>query len=361
MLHHALVRLLSKNPYYAHFIMSFKRRITHSTPTAAVALVRGQIELWVNPDWFFKQSHAGQEDVLIHEVMHIMYLHLARGKKFDDARAFNVAADRAINQLIPNIKEHLPDALLPGPTEKLGLAAEAYYQQAQEDLAGHGELGELDDHGQWGEGISEEVLKEIVRQAHSRAARAAGTIPGDAQIALDLIGNSEIAWRRELRAFIANADEYIRVKTRSRRNRRYGLMQPGSKIESVLHLAVAVDTSGSVGDEELKSFFNEINSLVDLGHKVTLIQADADVQVVSTYSKSASVLIQGRGGTCYGPALKRAEAEKADAVVYFGDMDAADNAAKPSIPVLWISSSGRKAPASFGRTIYLQRGRANAT
>ena len=153
---------------------------------------------------------------------------------------------------------------------------------------------------------------------------------------------------------------------RTKRNRRLGTLLPGTKTEPTLKLAVGIDNSGSVSDQELATFFTELDALATQS-KAAILVGLCDTEIHNKYTNSSSdfrsaklvpnfkkMEFEGRGGTFYQPMVDMANSEEVDGLIIFGDMDSADDPTKPKIPVLWVSSrEGTKPPADFGRIIYV--------
>jgi predicted metal-dependent peptidase len=71
--------------------------------------------------------------------------------------------------------------------------------------------------------------------------------------------------------------------------------------------AVAIDTSGSMGEEELKYVFTEIFSILDsLRFELTIIECDCEIQRVYTAKclNDVDTKVKGRGGTSFQPIFK---------------------------------------------------------
>ena len=60
-----------------------------------------------------------------------------------------------------------------------------------------------------------------------------------------------------LKDFIASSSENVLDYTMKRKSKRYDT-RPGTKKDDVLNVAIGIDTSGSIDEEMLKMFFNEL-------------------------------------------------------------------------------------------------------
>ena len=50
-----IIKLLLKEPFYAHFLSGVVRKITNEIPTAAVGIRNGKINLFVNESFFLEE------------------------------------------------------------------------------------------------------------------------------------------------------------------------------------------------------------------------------------------------------------------------------------------------------------------
>jgi predicted metal-dependent peptidase len=357
--------------YYAEMLLLMQRRFGTHVPTAGVNVVKGQVTLHVNPEFFASLSVPLQAAVLKHECLHVLSAHFDR-RGVGNFQAWNIATDAAINEFIPEF--HAPGLELKPVTvaalsTQLGKQldrqrAGEYYLAAMPQNpessgsggeSGTGALAPHDDHDVWNaaDADSEADAAEACKGVAKEALRRAGSAPGQVQGLLDALLSPSVSWRSELRRFVANAAEFTIESSKKRRNRRYGLSYPGAIREPKLHLAVAVDTSGSVSDAALKQFFSEIEE-ISKHATVTVIEADCEIQKVFQYKPGQEIEISGRGGTAYQPAFDHAATLGVDALIYFGDMDASDTPSKPTFPVLWAIVGSQNPPASFGISLRVE-------
>lgn len=429
----AVIRLLHKNRFFANLITMFNRIYVdddHPVKTAAVSIT-DKINLYVyepffqNPykvempteeqlskmkeqlgedydKWYEgmqervkkarkvenptqEQIHLAQEAILIHECMHIMHDHIARGKALDtnigdgmsfNMQALNIAMDCAINQLhginetvdmfggvtLQSFKEMIEDNNVESNQNfeyyfnKMKQNSEKLKQKYGDNLQG---ADNQDDHGQWAEGGDEhnEYQKEVVKNAVRKAAKqtGAGNISGDIQLMIDELLVSKVNWKRELRKFMQGFVKYTKTCSRAKRHRKYGIVFPGKKKKYHAHLAVAVDTSGSMSDEDIKRCFTEIHKIATTTDiQITVIEADSNITQVYPFDPKKEIKILGRGGTAYDPAFRKAEELGVNGIIYLGDMDAFDTPTEPSFPTLWgVIGSKQRPPADFGKAIYI--------
>jgi hypothetical protein len=128
------------------------------------------------------------------------------------------------------------------------------------------------------------------------------------------------------------------------------------------YMANGVVVHNSISDSQLKLFFNEIRWIWKNGAKVTVYEADADVQAVYPFKGKFTGKVHGRGGTDLEPVLKRVEGEH-DALVYFTDFYAPKIEKRYRIPVLWVLNTGlekKDYPVQWGKYVKIEGDKAIA-
>ena len=112
-----------------------------------------------------------------------------------------------------------------------------------------------------------------------------------------------IDYRNALRGFRASILSQKRRLTRMRPSRRFGFEQMGSRYDFITHILVAIDTSGSVGSEELGRYFNIITTFFKYGiQQVDVLMFDSIVEgdvmrLDDAKKRKQEFKVQGRGGT----------------------------------------------------------------
>ena len=123
-------------------------------------------------------------------------------------------------------------------------------------------------------------------------------------------------------------------------------------------IALAVDTSSSIGDSLLKRFAAEVAAVLEKAKPLLrLIVCDADVHQVQDFSgrEGAKLLrgfeFKGGGGTDFRPAIAEAAKWKPDLLIYLTDLEG-NAGEEPTFPVLWAIRK-RKSDAPWGKIIEL--------
>lgn len=368
----------SPKQFYAHFLMRMNTVFTNKVPTAGVSIT-DKVNFYINPEFFNSLDTEQQKELVEHEVEHIIYKHPIRGKDYIGAgyngnthKLFNIATDAAINENKPALQKmegivtfdrinqqlkQMKSKDKVGPQDPSEVTYDILKRNQQQDPNGQGAgdgMGTVDDHSTWGESTdNREVAEGIIKDTANKAQQATGigNMPSNMLSEIEAMNKATVNWKRELRQFFVNSLKFDFERTRTRRNRRTGLLNPGRRKKPNLHVAVCVDSSGSVGDDEFGQFFGEIGAIADMGVEITVIDADCAVSAVYKYEKKKPVKRHGRGGTAYQPAITKAKELGVDGIIYFGDMDAADTPENPGCPFLWAIVGGQNPPANFGRSV----------
>jgi predicted metal-dependent peptidase len=104
-------------------------------------------------------------------------------------------------------------------------------------------------------------------------------------------------------------------------------------------MLLAIDTSGSVCDDELKEFMNEIHHIYKSGVDITIVQCDTSINSIEPYKGNNEITVKGRGGTSFEPVLDyyAANGKKFTSLVYFTDGECYTSQ-RPKGNVLWVIS-----------------------
>jgi len=189
-----------------------------------------------------------------------------------------------------------------------------------------------------------------------RTAKACGNAPADVERALAESRESKQDWRAILRAFIAatSVSDY-RWTPPNRRHVAAGLYLPSIDRTGVGPIVIGVDTSGSIGTEELEQFAGEISAISDDAQPETIhvVYCDAAVQTVQEFGPSEAVTLEpkGGGGTDFRPVFEWVEQNGLSpaCLIYLTDLCCYSYPQEPDYPVLWATDSSSTAP--FGDTI----------
>ena len=231
--------------------------------------------------------------------------------------------------------------------------------------------GHADEHSLWEEfeNMSEAEKKLIKKQIDhqmkevaEQVQRSRGTIPGELSSYINkLFEKTEavIDWKSYLRRFGARASKIETKKTRKKPNIRFG-SGPAIKINPKRKTLVAIDTSGSVSDQDLVEFFQEIEHIFKSGVEITIMECDSYVHRTYEYKglKQDVLRISGRGGTSFDPVMDEIlkAPGKYQNLLYLTDGYAPAPIKVPLIPILWvINSTSQINPELPGAQIQIKR------
>lgn len=341
--------------FFMALAYSMKHIISDDVPTAAT---NGKL-IKYNPNFLLKLNLEEQVFLMLHETMHIAYMHMARAEAqgLDPYKA-NIAADHVINLQLIGQGFTMP---------KGGLADNQYSGMSMEEiyalLPPNSELP-WDDLGKPQEGEAAESLKAEIEEALVRAAMQSkmagdkpGTIPGDIEIFLDRLLNPKLPWQTILRKYFQNfsKSDYSWKKPNRRFFPKHYL--PSVHSESLMEIAVAIDVSGSVSDAQFQQHISEVASIIKtmMPPKITLIQFDHIIQsvdAVSSMNDLMNVSFTGRGGTNIDPVLEKCNELKPEVLLVFTDGWFHPPQIQPKSNVLWMVHDNPAWTAPFGKAIH---------
>jgi len=229
----------------------------------------------------------------------------------------------------------------------------------------------LDDHDFEGakemtDGEKQELDQEIdeaIRQGHM----VAGKLGNKGARDLGELLEPQVNWREVLREFISSTCAGSDYSTWNRPNRRYigmDIYMPSGISEQVEELVLAIDTSGSIGKNELSVFLSEIKSICDTVKPscVRVIYWDTEVcrdekyetHELDTLVKSTKP--RGGGGTnveCV-PEYMAEHGIKPQAVIVLTDGYLYGGWGQWTCPVLWTVLDNKTATPSVGKIVHVK-------
>lgn len=372
--------LMLSEPYYGFFLLMLNKLWTkNKIPTAAVCKNGINFQLLINEDFWGKLSDDHRMGLLKHELLHIAFNHLTTFSMFTDKKMANIAMDMEINQYIS--KHLLPEGGIDiDDYADLNLDKKAgsryYYDallKAKKDKKQNGSCGDknmdkvldgmeqgqmtvtLDEKGDvkipdhaWDEfedmpdaekKLIEKQLQRVLQDAKEQTIKKRGFIPGEIEnvLVLDEVIPPKFNWKAYIRRFTGLSTKIFTRKIRRKENKRYS-ENPGLKVKMRQNMLLAIDTSGSVSNDELKEFMNEIHHLYKCGVDITIIQCDTTIKSIEPYKGEKEYNVTGRGGTEFDPVLEYYNANnKYTSLIYFTDGEAYTDV-KPKKQVLWVLS-----------------------
>lgn len=378
----ALCKLVARGDYFWAALLGGLARVEDpSMPTIAVAWRRAKdsvtftgLHLRYNADFVLAQDPAKLPWVLVHEGLHILAEHITRTQQWD--LVANVAADLAVNSLIPQLGDSLPGPDgRPFPVQRPALYGypdgqtfEWYLDRLRQDGAAQDKAaaqggpgdGSLDDHGQWtdcpgGTELGAAAVKAAARAAEVAAKQMGESLGDKVRALLDSLYRTEaLDWRKELQQFPADAEAFDQRQSRSRRNRRFGLDVPGLVAERRRRIAVGLDLSGSIGEEMLAAFWTQVGAMQAAGAEVILLPFDGAVRGVHELNPDEPPPeVTGGGGTCFQPVYDAATELGAVGLVMLTDGENFDQTTEPDYPVLFAIFGNPSHQRPWGRILHV--------
>jgi len=329
----ARVGLLLRHPFFGN--MATRLRIQAADDWLPTAAVDGR-NLYFNTQFFNAMDNKEIEFVIAHEILHCVFDHLGRR---DDRHPvlYNIASDYKVNNALvrdrigtmPKLVDCYQDFKYDDKTseeiyDELFEEAQDNFEQFLKQLEEEGEL--LDEHldmegdeegsdnGKDGKGkrpkYSKEEMKKIkeeIKEGMMAAAQAAGAgnTPKEVQRMIKELTEPKMNWREILRQQIQSTvrNDYTFARP-SRKGWHTGAVLPGMNFDETIDVAIALDMSGSIGDDQARDFLSEIKGIMDEYKDYNIKLWCFDTQVYNEEDFSADggtdlmdYKIMGGGGT----------------------------------------------------------------
>jgi len=350
--------------FFATLVFNLKHEFSEAIPTACT---NGKT-IRYNPDFFMKLDRKERLGLILHEIMHVAMLHMVRLKSHDPVR-WNVATDLWINPQLLDRGFTLPKGALVD-RQYDGLSSEEIYDKLPdpdpEEVETHFELGDGGGSDALTEEQTEELeaeIQDILVQAQIQSRMAgdkAGTIPGEIELYIDQLLKPKLPTATLLRRYLNsfNKDDY----SWKRPNRRFmpDHYLPSLHSEALGHIAVAVDASASVSDDEFHRFVSEVGGILRQMRpkRISLVTFDSQVRSVDevhNLRELVQVSFTGRGGTSIEPVLEWVEAHTPQVTLVFTDgyFHYPPNH-RTRQALIWLVHSNPRFKAPHGKTFHYQ-------
>jgi predicted metal-dependent peptidase len=410
----ARTRLILEKPFVGALVMHLP--LLPADPAWCETIATDARAFYFNPAYIAGLDFAQTQFVLAHEAMHCALGHFARRSHRTHHR-WDIATDYAVNLLLLDDGLKAPPGALINP-EFRGLSAEEIYPLIPPDFAertldrhvfdehtapkeingrrdaaasreqrpGTEEVGgagrsrqqpgdSWDDAGNEGRRrsgggapspyeLNAQEREELARKWQSRMAaaaqraRQAGRMGESWLRTIDELLQPRLPWRQLLARFMMSVarDDY----SFQRLSRREGDALLPRLASGEVDLVIALDTSGSIGDEELAQFAAEVDALKgQIRARVTLHACDErlDARGPWTYQPWEPLMLPeklgGGGGTSFVPVFDWIAAEhlRPDLMLYFTDAEGEFPSTAPDYPVVWLVKGKGKVP--WGERIQL--------
>ena len=360
----AKIELMTRSAFISTIALSLRHVITDATETADV---NGTV-IRYNPEFLKGQTVAQFAGLMAHECWHVAFQHLSRRGNRDHI-IWNVAGDYIINHLLTKAGFEIPTAGLLDKKYGDGWSTDGVYEDLMQDKKDFDtgtlmlDLREEDSKdSDKGPTLDSTITNIIVRartQAQMAGKKSAGEIPAEIERMIDELLNPKLPWPVILHKFLDQRthEEY----SWARRNRRYrNDYMPSLHSYGLGHLTFAIDTSGSIDDDELQEMLSEIKGIQQIFNPehMTIIDCDSVIHKVHAVTQNTDILsldFHGGGGTRFQPVLDYVSEHPTQALIYFTDLEGESHLNPVDYPVLWICNSNHE-PANIGETVYVDPG-----
>ncbi len=359
-----------KDNFYGYFLFQMDRKIKFDISSAtSVNFKNAKYVIYFNPIIFLELNTKQMESTIKHEILHIISQHIIRGKELKDKYsklAINMAMDVVVNQYLNYLPPYA--ITLEYINNKYNLNLEHYKNfeyylekiQVELDLQEYNEDGEEIDsnenlisefdaektHDSWddSEEVDEKTLRDFTEKFVNNAEK--GKIAPYLEAMIKSLKNSkeELPWNLFLKKLMGTI-ESNKKKTITRRNRRQPnrLDLRGELRGHKAQIAVAIDVSGSISDEEFEQAIKEVLGIVKShNQEITIIECDTEIKRAYKVKspKDIKERIATGGGTKFSPVFEYANNKNINLLIYFTDGKGEEEIkVKPrGYKVLWIIS-----------------------
>ena len=337
-------------------------------------------------------TQAEVNGLILHENLHIGLRHHLHGADMfkEDGEKANKAADYVVNDMITEISKKYPDLVqLP----KGGLYDPQYHNMSMREVykllksqKGGGGGGKPDKEGEKGSGsgggeyefdkhdfgkqMTQEEAKEMdgkIDRAIREGALLAGRLGIDLPRSITELLDPVIDWKKELADFVTSSckgkDEYTWRKF-NRRLISNDIYLPTVENETIGEVVVAIDTSGSIGQQQLDEFASELVSICEAvsPDAVRVLWWDTKVHgeqlFTDNYDQIGSMLKPlGGGGTRVSSVAEYINKKKinAECVLVFTDGYLENDVVwNISAPTLWMVTENKNWTPPTGKKVFME-------
>lgn len=366
----SLLRLRMKSPFFATLALFTRFQATQALPTAATD---GQ-DIFVNQDFVRSLSSPQVDGLLLHEVLHAALLHVVRrGQR--EPLLWNIAADIVVNGMIAQqsgfelpqggIRDSQLEHLSVEEIYEILLPNTTYYSVCELDLLSQpppdasnngqdcnnveGNSQSKIDSGSLGQAKQatlETHWRNAMQQAMvvARSSNSQGNIPAGMQRELGALTQAQLDWRSYLwRYLVRTPTDFTGFDRRFIGRKLYLEALEGESVQ----VFVAIDTSGSVGNREMRLFLSEVQGILNAYPHLICQLYYADAKAYGPYSLKADSDIPrpvGGGGTSFVPFFEKVSENQdwysSGVCVYLTDGYGTFPQEPPALPVLWVVTPG---------------------
>ena len=406
-----VAKYVLKYNYWGYLFSRIRRKPLTSLPSimGVAPETDGTISLYYHPDLVSKTDDKEILKIVEHEGMHLLNKHVPRllrilsnetseERKHLKADVWNRAADCSVNTQA-NIREPIIIAGTPWPPQlpelyKLeeGKVTEEYFLEMLKNakvvevpFGGEG----FNDHKQWTSNVKgvadisalsrkvEHHVQNIIKESVKSFNKDRGRIPSHiAQLIEQALAPPKAPYYQIIRKLVRGSrfSKFKRSPTKINRKRTYVFTLkgnecvpqispfPGKTRDMTFDIVVLIDTSGSMGVEEILEGLSGVKNIIEKDRHcyTTVLEVDAAVEKEYTVKKIRDIQfdIKGRGGTTLYPGLERARQLGCDVCLAFTDgyTENINNIPRKLLPkkLIWVITPDGS-PENVNRTGFVVR------
>ena len=375
----AISALVVQQPFYA--VLMFDLLEVHEgeqgpggmpLPTACT----DGLAIWVNPKFFKQISVQERIGVLCHEILHVVLRHCTRMRGYQDMgvgpdmkpwnpKKMNYATDYIINQMLTEAGFAMPLGSLFNPQITSSDVADEVYCKIPDPP---------EDDDNWDQHVAAAdpsaqpdpaQIQRAVKMA-AAAAKSQGNLPAGLQRLVDDICETKIAWTdhilRTIQTIIGNEEYTYRRPNRRKLACPPHVYWPGRTGNRSGVGVIEVDTSGSIGEEFLRTWFGEMHGIFSDCQPEKLHVGFVDAELNGDLHEIDDIndlldlktKVAGGGGTDMTVIFREIEQRSlepnfvvilTDGYTPFGE--------DPGYPVIWCIAGNPECTAPFGLTVHV--------
>ena len=324
----ARIALLLKAPFFGN--LATRLVLKNADDWCSTAATDGR-NFYYNTKFVQKLPPKQLEFLVGHEVLHAVYDHM--GRRIDrDPKIYNIACDYAVNAdlIDQKVGERISVVPMLYEAKYRGMSSEEIYDSLMknvkqvtldqlaemlldEHLDGNGDGDGDGDESKDGKGrprlsqAERDAIKDEIREAVLNAANAAGAgnLPAGVKRMIKDLTAPVMDWRELLQQQIESTfkEDFSWLKN-NRKGWHMDAILPGRRPGEQVDICVAIDTSGSISEENIREFLTEIRSIMESydQYRIRVWTFDTEVYNMQEFTSDnmsdiAEYDVQGGGGT----------------------------------------------------------------
>ena len=341
----AKAKLMFENPFFG--MLASKLEITENNNIASYK-ANGD-RLIINSEYLDMLTLSEASTILANSAMHQMLFHKERSNGKVES-IWHLASDYAINDLLFKNGFDIP------PLSNFHSRFENLYTEEIYKIL----ITELDIKEQEeAENIIEDSEYELFLEQIIDKYAKLNELPNEIEQFIDIKRVSKISWQKMLYKYINYHAKLDYTMYPSNKKYLWQSMALPSINSDELKIAIAIDTSASINQEQLEQFLSEVQKIMQSfkNYKILLIEADYKIQKTTILTPAMRLKsdIKGGGSTDFRAVFKLISnsKDKYKFLIYFTDAEGIFPEKKQKIDTLWVVTKDN--PIPFGKKIVLDK------